>query len=151
MAKKKRREYKEDPDPELNILNLIDIMFLLLIFLLFQPFKQPDLSLKNELPKDLGYGNSAAKLNLMTRITITPAGPGRVQFMVNSKPAPDPTRISNMVLEASKGDKTVPVAIAPNLQVDWKYCMQVLDECLEAEMSKVSWEAPPLKPGRKLK
>jgi biopolymer transport protein ExbD len=139
---------KFEDEPASSFTSMIDIVFLLLIFFILQPFKAKEMKLVNELPKDQGPA-STPDTRETVRIRIVPATIGekakeRANFMVNSTMLGENyERLAQEVRNAAKGDSEVPVALAPHPAVHFVHVLRALDQCHIARMTKVSFEAPP--------
>jgi len=117
--------------------SMIDVVFLLLIFFILQPFKEPDMRMLAYLPKDVGGGSSAADIKPTIQLII--AGKGdRVQFMVNDA-ACRGGYLAPRIQQISGGDLETPVAIKPHPEVNFQHIMTALDQCAIAKMQNVTF------------
>lgn len=119
--------------------SMIDIVFLLLIFFILQPFKEPDYQVAAYLPKDVGGGSSSAEIKPTIQLGIMGAGDS-VTFTVNDD-AVQSAFIAARLMRESGGDQEVPVAINPGPQVNFKHVLKALDQCAVAEMKNVTFAA----------
>lgn len=135
---------KVDEEAAYSFTSMIDVVFLLLIFFILQPFKSPEMKLKCELPKDVGPAKTPDIRNNV-RVSIRKArNSSGADFGVNTKViGSDVTRLANAILEAAGHDHEVAVAIAADPKVKFEHVLLALDQCHVAEMKKVSFEAPP--------
>ncbi len=133
-----------EEDENFCFTSMIDIVFLLLIFFILQPFKSPEMKLENELPKDVGPST-----DMDTRITIrlvvrrNPAQrDGALYYINQTRLGPDHRRIASALNKECNGDKEVPVSLAPDPTVYFKNVLKAMDQCQVAEMKNVAFEAP---------
>ncbi len=143
-----------EEEPEFCFTSMIDIVFLLLIFFMLQPFKSPEMKLDNELPKDVGPSKNMEELRTI-RLVVShnPSDRNGAVYYINStKLGPDYRRIAPALIKECKGDKSLPVSLNAEPTVHFMHVLRVLDQCHVAEMKKVSFEAPaPPSAGKKKK
>lgn len=119
--------------------SMIDIVFLLLIFFILQPFKAPDYQMAAYLPKDMGGSSSSAEVKPTIQLGIVGSN-NNVTFTVNDESVNADFVAARLVRE-SGGDLEVPVALKPGPQVNFKWVLKALDQCAIAEMEKVTFSA----------
>lgn len=138
---------KVDDEAAYAFTSMIDIVFLLLIFFILQPFKTMEQRLDNDLPKDVGPSNSMDN-SITCRLVITrnPADPSNntAIFAINSRRiGTDYATLAQEILRDVKGNRDTTVTLAPQPNVHFVHVIRALDQCHVAEMKKVSFEAPP--------
>lgn len=153
MAKVKS---KVDEEPTSCFTSMIDIVFLLLIFFILQPFKAPEVKLRSELPKDSGPSSTpdAPKQHIRLMIKAIPGNKNDARFMIDDiTPPPASAGGGDQIYKAlekrrggnSQEAKETPIAIMPDLTVHFTHVLKALDQCYKAEMPNVKFEGPPLK------
>lgn len=146
-------------EPNDSFTSMIDIVFLLLIFFILQPFKQPEMKLRSELPKGEGPSPTppdTPRPHIIVRITRDAVNLDEALYTVDgavighSSTMPQ-ARLGDVILARSAGDRKAPVAVMPELHVNFKHVLRVLDECHRIRMEQVKFDGPPLAgyaPGR---
>ncbi len=120
--------------------SMIDIVFLLLIFFILQPFKQPDYRMLAYLPKDDGSVTYQEK-ELTPTINIRVGGSkDKVAYTIDDEPV-NGSYLAAKLLSVSGGDIDTPVTITAASGIYFKYVMKVLDECSIVGMTKVSFSS----------
>ncbi len=142
MAKIKS-QFEDEPNDSFT--SMIDIVFLLLIFFILQPFKQPEMKLAAELPKDEGPSHTPSEPRQHIVIKIEPEGAdgSEARFIVDGQTIAGPA-ISSRLLKRNGGDLEAPIALMPNIKTHFRHVLMALDECYEARMPNVKFEGPPL-------
>lgn len=131
-------------EPNDSFTSMIDIVFLLLIFFILQPFKSPEMKLKSELPKDSGPSNKAESMDsIRLEIRTLPDTEDQAYYKVQMKKVLDGDRLYRALLDQAHGDTTVPVVIDSDVAVQFHYVLKALDQCYKAEMVDVKFSAPP--------
>lgn len=139
-------------EPNDSFTSMIDIVFLLLIFFILQPFKQPEMKLRAELPKDEGPSFTppdTPRPHIVVRINLA-TDTNEADYVIdgievgNSASMPDFNRIGDVILSRSAGDEKSPVAIMPQLNVNFKHVLRVLDQCHRIRMGNIKFDGPPL-------
>ena len=122
--------------------SMIDIVFLLLIYFVCQPFKAPELRMLAFLPKDSGRGSGAA-VDPKPTITLRINGSDRgdVSFMIGDREFKNGNMIGQALLQESGGDTSVPVALEPGPNVHFNHVLKALDQCNYANMTDVKFAA----------
>lgn len=153
-------------EPASAFTSMIDIVFLLLIFFILQPFKTPERQLLAEMPKDVTASNRPVidpPVHIQLHVQTDPANPEDGLYLVNGKPVRferhpahprggvyvvDGARVDNGVAaclrQAAWGDEDVRVAIMPQLNVPFAHVLTALDQCYEARLTDVAFEGPKL-------
>lgn len=139
-------------EPNDSFTSMIDIVFLLLIFFILQPFKQPEVKLRSELPKDEGPSfvpPAQPRPHIVVRINRDPGNAAEAIYTVDgtvignsANKAGD--QLADVILRRSGGDLESPIAIMPELHVHFGHVLKVLDQCTKAGMGKVKFDGPPL-------
>ncbi|MHC4886111.1 MAG: ExbD/TolR family protein [Planctomycetota bacterium] len=122
--------------------SMIDIVFLLLIFFILQPFKNPDLKMEMHLPK--AGAPTPPEIDdpepplptIQVKVMAHPSS--KASFRVNGRRVAA-HRLNVELLKESAGMVEVPVAISPEKNVAFTHVMKALDECAEAGMLRVSF------------
>ncbi|MHC4885340.1 MAG: ExbD/TolR family protein [Planctomycetota bacterium] len=130
-----------DEEAEGDFTSMIDVVFLLLIFFILQPFKDPDMRVLAYLPKDSGASSSTPeeiKPTIQLRIL---GNKDKVTFMLDDDRVSDGNYLASGLLRKSGGDTEVPVALGPAPQVNFKHVLKALDQCAMAGMEKVNFTA----------
>jgi biopolymer transport protein ExbD len=117
--------------------SMIDVVFLLLIFFICQPFKEPDRRILAYLPKDVGGGSASNDIKPTIQLGVMGEG-NRVTFTIDDREV-RPDYIAPNLMRKSGGDKEVPVAIDPGPQVNFQHVLKALDQCAIAEMQNVTF------------
>ncbi len=133
-------------EPANSFTSMIDIVFLLLIFFILQPFKAPEMKLRSELPKDSGQAASpqTPRPNITLRIQKIPGSEGKANFMINTDMiGRDGSTIWEKLLREANGDRTVAVVIDADPGVHFDYVLTALDQCYKAQMQDVKFASPP--------
>lgn len=135
---------KIDEEAQSCFTSMIDIVFLLLIYFVVQPFKAPELRMMSYLPKDTGGtgASASAPQATITLKVMTGDKPGKAMFSIADKEFTDANSISQRLYQESGGDKTVPVTLTPDAAVQFKWVLKALDQCTLAEMTDVKFAAP---------
>jgi len=125
--------------------SMIDIVFLLLIFFILQPFKSPEMKLDNELPKDVGPSNTMEqRVTIRLVVRTHPTDKAAALYFINqTQLGPNFRRIATQLIQECSGDRETPVSLAADGNVYFEHVLKALDQCHVAEMRKVAFEAPP--------
>lgn len=119
--------------------SMIDVVFLLLIFFMLQPFKHPDYLMEQPLDRG-GIGDELAP----QPVHLYVAGEGeRVSYAVNNANlGADPSRIAAQVRQDALNDVKVQVVIHAGGKVGFGRVVAALDQCRAAGMEKVNFAGP---------
>jgi len=136
---------KIDDDMMTSFTPMIDVVFLLLIFFILQPFKSPDRRIDSELSKDDGTdpGPPPTTLPIRIRVDVDPTNPDSAFYRISDGRTIHggmSNAIAEELIRVSGGDKLVPVTIFPSPRVRFKYVLAALDMCKKAGMEKVKFE-----------
>jgi len=131
--------------------SMIDIVFLLLIFFILQPFKEPENKMAAELPQEGAGGGVSMEVPLkdinIAIFSVGRSNPDKAVFTVGgNRIASGPKiykRIAAELKRQSGGNKETPVAILPASEVHFKHVLDALDACYEAQMPKVKFGGDP--------
>ena len=122
--------------------SMIDIVFLLLIFFILQPFRMPDMQLKTELPTVGGDGpGDCEPIHLDVR-----GEADRVTYFVNGHAAGSGgAPLSRKIMRMSLGRSgEVPVVIDADRDLHFSHVLHAYDECLVAGTQEVRFTKPVL-------
>jgi biopolymer transport protein ExbD len=132
-----------DDEPAESFTSMIDIVFLLLIFFILQPFKKPEMKLRSELPKDTGQAPSISTPRPSIRLQINRGlGANSCVYFVNDQ-TPRSDTIWKALKTESQEDTTVPVSLMPDPEVQFRFVLNAIDQCYKAGMTDVKFAAPP--------
>lgn len=138
-------------EPANSFTSMIDIVFLLLIFFILQPFKAPEMMMNSDLPKDSGPSESIStprqNINLIIRSDVTdPKKEGAIYFvdgqMVGKSRLGAHAKLPDTLLRKSGGAKDTPVSIQAEPGIRFENVLAALDACYQAEMPDVKWSPP---------
>lgn len=142
----------QDPAPS-RFTSMVDIVFLLLVFFLLQPFKQPEMRTPAELPKDIipysGPPKSPSCPWIVVRVTRDPGDGTEARFhihgeVIDSASGNAGDRLAGVLRERSGGDQWCPVIIHPDLHVGFRHVVTVTDACSRLGMGVVRFTGSPL-------
>ena len=127
----------EAPGGSLN--TMIDVVFLLLIFFILQPFRMVDRQFPLPLPKaGQSDKNTVPKELPPPSITVRLIEDrGRTTALVMDRKVPLDT-CGVAVRRCARNDGSVPVIVHPDRDVPFAHVMEVLDTCALAQMQRVS-------------
>ncbi len=133
---------------ESGFTSMIDIVFLLLIFFILQPFKMPDTHLWAELPqgKEIVTRDPILPpvIPIVIRVQRVQGQAGQAEFLVNRETQPTAgAGIWDKLLREASGDRNIPVVIDAESGVDFAQVLLALDQCYKAGMHNVRFAAPP--------
>lgn len=141
-----------EAEPQLSMNSMMDIVFLLLIFFILQPFKAPEMRIINELPKDLGQSTaqfSAPISNISINITPRVGFRDQANFQVDNRQVPHTLDLRAMVLNISEAlrnssekDPNIPVIIKTSNSVKFRWVIAALDACMAEGMNNVKFAGP---------
>jgi biopolymer transport protein ExbD len=120
--------------------SFIDIIFLLLLFFMLQPFKAPDYRTRVYLPKkgsviDEVKQDSIIRPQIQLRIEGSKDSP---EFVINGEVVKRKFIVSRL-LAICGGDIKTPVVISSSPSVYADHVIYVLDQCAIADMRKISF------------
>ncbi len=129
--------------------SMIDIVFLLLIFFILQPFKAPELKIASDLPKDSGAPSVDTQIrqNITLQINPDPQSEKHAIFMVDGRIVgksrfQGEAKLAGILKSRSGGQTDTPVSIQAKPNVPFRYVLSALDACYQAGMPDVKWGAP---------
>ncbi|MHC4870474.1 MAG: ExbD/TolR family protein [Planctomycetota bacterium] len=120
--------------------SMIDIVFLLLIFFILQPFKNPDYRMLAYLPKSDEAGSSSSD-DMKPTINIRIDGSRNKPIFIINDEVVKRKYLASRLIKASNGDDSSPVIIAASPTIYFDSVMRALDECAIANMNNVSFSA----------
>ena len=134
-------------EPNSAFTSMIDIVFLLLIFFILQPFKEPEVKMPAELPKDAGTSTDQFDKppeDIKIRIVAVPSDPSNAHFIVDGQALGSANqgagaRLPAVLKRNSHGLEDTPVAILPDARVHFGHVLTALDACYTARLSKVKF------------
>lgn len=136
------------PDRESNTFtSMIDIVFLLLIFFILQPFKDTELKLGASLPeqpKDEEIRDLPPKVDIRVQIRSVPANPAGAMYVIDGQPIGMASgnvykRLAGVLVQRSNGDQAAPVSISPAANINFQHVLRVLDACYRANMANIKF------------
>ena len=139
-----------DDEPALSMTSMMDIVFLLLIFFILQPFKAPEKRIPNELPKYMGPPIAALNRPISNiTVAVWPHSAGRpdsARFQVdnlNVRDSDDPEQaianLASFIRDAADNDVTIPVIIKAGPKVKFRHVVTAMDACQSAKMLDVKF------------
>lgn len=141
MAKIKSKINEEPND---SFTSMIDIVFLLLIFFILQPFKSPEQKLRSELPRNQDPSTNVQPVdNIRLQVRVDPDDETAAFYRVQMLTIDDGDRLFRALLDQAHYDTTVPVILDADSSVKFHYVLKALDQCYKAEMVDVKFAAPP--------
>ncbi len=131
---------KENRDRFDGLTSMIDVVFLLLLFFILQPFKMPDARLDAPMNDDGPSSNPAPLLTV--RLMVRGRGE-HVRYMVGrTNVKAGSNEIKKAVFAAAGNDPQVPVEIHADKGVHFGHVIMAFDACKAAGMQKVRFAAP---------
>lgn len=127
--------------------SMIDIVFLLLIFFILQPFKETELKLDANLPQD-GAPNSdpttEPKVEIKVAIRPVISDPNNAMYVIDGQNVGMASqgaykKLAGILLRKSNGDKEAPISILPSTDVRFEHVLRVLDACYRVRMGNVKF------------
>lgn len=127
--------------------SMIDIVFLLLIFFILQPFKETELKLGASLPQSGAPSSESTappKVDIKVQIRPVPANPNGAMYIIDGRTVGMAStrvynRIAGVLIQRSNGDKDAPISILPSGNVNFQHVLRVLDACYRAKMPNVKF------------
>lgn len=124
--------------------SMIDIVFLLLIFFILQPFKEPEVSFDTPLS---GVGREIVAPpceDIRLRVMSVPADPTNAYYVVDGRSLGTATQGAAALLpktlsSISGGLTDTPVKILPDARVHFGHVLSALDACHTARLGKVTF------------
>lgn len=131
----RNRTHENESD---SFTSMIDIVFLLLIFFMLQPFRAPSQRLDSELPKK-GRGGIIDNLDAV-RLNLRGQGDD-VRVTVNGHPAPAGGVLATAVLRscAPHDPDYITVVIDADQAVYYRHVIHAYDQCLVAGVGTVNF------------
>lgn len=132
------------PEAEGNSFSsMIDVVFLLLIYFVVQPFKAPEGILPSPLSREGPRGSrTESRPEPMPlpplHITITPDGKGAV-YHLSGREVRSARQLPAAILGETGGATHVPIVLAPDGRVAFSHVFAALDQCHVAGMAKVAF------------
>lgn len=149
-----RLRHSESVESGSGFTSMIDIVFLLLIFFILQPFKETELRLEASLPEQppvIGPDEPPLlkEISVDVRIRSVLSDPTNAQYIVDGRlvgrsDQVDSARLSAWLQRQSCKDPNVPVRIQPDRDIRFDHVAKVLDACYGAGMGKIQFAAAPL-------
>ena len=121
--------------------SMVDVVFLLLLFFLLQPFKSPELRV--DAPADDRVGpDSGPPPPPDVRVRVQGAG-DQVCFVVDQhRLGPSPTGLAQRVWHAAAANPSVPVVIQVDQAVHFEHVVEAFDQCRVAGMETIRFAQP---------
>ncbi len=132
----------------LNLVAMIDIVFLLLIFFMLQMrFHRPEGILPNKLPRTHGVAavDEVPISPLRVVVRQTGDGPGDYQVRIDRMPPPVPQNFTDLAVQlkgvqASEGyDDETPVVIVPQGDVKWDHVVNAYNAAVRAAYKNIAF------------
>ncbi|MBN2714143.1 MAG: biopolymer transporter ExbD [Planctomycetes bacterium] len=123
--------------------SMIDIVFLLLIFFILQPFKSPEKVMKSELPK---RGPSENTIDITSPVRVSIKGvDDDVTFYVDGRlvGSSDEKVPAVIMRNANYSLEGIAIIIDPEQKVAFSHVISVYNHCFGLGAQKVSFAAPP--------
>ena len=135
-----RIDHKADEDRFGGFTSMIDVVFLLLLFFILQPFKMPDARLDAPM-NDVGPPDKPTSL---LTIKLNVKGQGKqVRYVVGRTDlGAQSSRIAAAVFAAARSDTEMLVEVHADKGVQFGYVIKAFDACKAAGMRKVRFAAP---------
>ena len=144
--RRRRRRRRGGEVMSLNLLAMIDIVFLLLIFFMLQMrFHQPEGLLPNKLPKSQGVVAGMEVPISPLRVVVWQVGPGPVDYRIRiaQMPPPNPQTFGDLVVRL-KGIQSIegysddtPVVLVPDGRVQWDHVINAYNAALRAAYKNI--------------
>ncbi len=127
--------------------SMIDIVFLLLIFFILQPFKETELKLNASLPQDgqpQQQSTSEPKVDIKVQIMPVISDANNAIYVIDGQKVGMASqgvykRIAGILVKKSNNDKEAPISILPASDVRFEHVLRVLDACYKARMPNVKF------------
>ena len=146
MPRAKRRRRRGGEVMSLNLVAMIDIVFLLLIFFMLQMrFHQPEGLLPNKLPKGQGVLAGMEVPISPLRVVVRQIGPGPADYQIRiaRMPPPNPQTFGDLAARL-KGIQSVegysddtPVVIVPDGHVVWDHVVNAYNAAVRAAYKNI--------------
>ncbi len=121
--------------------SMVDVVFLLLLFFLLQPFKSPELRVDTPADDNVGPGGGPPPPPAVY-VRIRGAGDD-VSFSVDQHGlGASPAGLAQRVWHASAANAGVPVVIQADQAVHFEHVVEALDQCRVAGMETIRFAQP---------
>lgn len=124
--------------------SMIDMVFLLVIFFIVQPFKAPEMRMPAELPKDAPAIPQENPIPPVVLRVISLGGTRGAWVVDQGRPISDFKELPGRILAAAGGNTETAITIEPDMRVKFDYVLRALDACSIAQMTKVGFAKPPV-------
>lgn len=137
---------KISEEVESQFTSMIDMVFLLVIFFIVQPFKAPEMRMRAELPKTDTSTSSSDIVPVRLRVVALQGNRGA--WIVDNREVrqDDVMVLANAIWDAAGKNPETSVTIEPDPNVKFDYVLRALDACGVAQMTKVGFAQPILRP-----
>ena len=130
--------------------SMIDMVFLLVIFFIVQPFKEQERRMKSEIPQE-NTSMSEPTIIPPIHIQVMRLGENSGGWRVDNQQLHAITNhalLPGIIRKQANDDTSIPVTIAPDARVKVDYVLKALDACALAGMQKVGFAKPQYVPGQ---
>lgn len=122
--------------------SMMDIVFLLLIFFILQPFKESEVALDTPLSAVGREGVEPAREAIRLRVIAVPADQTNAYYVVDGRSLGTATQgatelLPKTLVSISHGLADTPVAILPDARVHFGHVLIALDACHTARLTNV--------------
>lgn len=148
---RRRRARQRGGEPlSLNLISMVDIVFLLLIFFMLQMrFHQVEGILPNKLPKTQGLAASSQVPMSPLRVMVRQVGDGPTDYVVSiaQMAPPLPQNFIDLYVRLRQIQKTpgysdeTPVVIVPQGEVKWDHVINAYNAAVRAEFTRIHFAA----------
>lgn len=145
MARKIKSRISDDMASSFT--SMIDIVFLLLIFFILQPFKEAEFKLEANLPQNgapESKSDELPKVDIKVNVMPVISNPNNAVYLIDGRNIGMASqqaykKIADILRQKSNGDKDAPISILPASDVQFMHVLRVLDACYKARMPNVKF------------
>lgn len=129
----KFKRFRQEEEVSINLISLIDVLFILIIFFMVSTTFTRERQLSVELPKAEGESQEVA--NTLIEVVISQDG----EYAVNDKRLVnrDPDTLERAIREQSNGDTTLPFLISADAGAPYQAVVTVMDVAGRVGFSKL--------------
>ena len=144
------RKTKEPEELKLNLTSLIDVTFLILIFLMVLPFKTLERKVAAFLPKDRGLAKTKIKLEEKPKITVTlkrTREETQTRVVLLDRPlgvdSAGFSQLDQQIAQIAKNDKEIPGEINAWAEVPHQDVIRTIDAFMKAGVTDITFVGAP--------